>query len=153
MKKLAKILVTALVLIFLTTPVIVNAETPYKTYTVDGYGYVMETQTAYTPYSAITKVGETSFITPVDMSLSKSGNLYIADSGAKAILVCNLAGEEVRRIGDGILVTPTGVYVTEDETIYVADKDAGKEFVFNKDGSDSRIWHTIISNIWRCDAI
>lgn len=134
MKKLAKILVTALVLIFLTTPVIVNAETPYKTYTVDGYGYVMETQTAYTPYSAITKVGDTSFITPVDMSLSKSGNLYIADSGAKAILVCNLAGEEVRRIGDGILAAPTGVYVTEDETIYVADKDAGKVFVFNKDG-------------------
>lgn len=134
MKKIAKIIITAMILIFVTTPVIVNAQTPYKTYTVDGYGYVMETQTAYTPYSAITKVGETSFVTPMDMSLSKSGNLYIADAGAKAILVCNLEGEEVGRIGDGILTTPTGVYVTEDEKIYVADKDGGKIFVFNKDG-------------------
>ena len=114
---------------------VASAETPYKTYTVDGYGYVLETQSAYNPLSAITKVGETSFVTPVDMAISKEGNLYIADSGAHVILVSNLEGEQVAVIGEGILQTPTGVYVTEDGTVYVADKDAKKVFVFDKAGN------------------
>lgn len=112
-----------------------SADTPYKTYTVDGYGYVLETQSAYNPLAAITKVGETSFVTPVDMAISKEGNLYIADAGAHVILVSNLKGEQVGMIGEGILQTPTGVYVAEDGTVYVADKDAKKVFVFDKNGS------------------
>ncbi|MBQ6788200.1 MAG: YIP1 family protein [Lachnospiraceae bacterium] len=112
-----------------------SADTPYKTYTVDGYGYVLETQSAYNPLAAITKVGETSFVTPVDMAISKEGNLYIADAGAHVILVSNLEGEQVGIIGEGILQTPTGVYVAEDGTVYVADKDAKKVFVFDKAGN------------------
>lgn len=110
------------------------AQTPYKTYTVDGYGYVLETQSAYHPLAAITKVGETSFVTPMDMAISKDGNLYIADAGLHAILVCNLEGEQVDIIGEDVLKTPTGVYVTEDNIIYVADKDAKTVFVFNEQG-------------------
>lgn len=113
---------------------VATAQTPYKTYTVDGYGYVLETQSAYNPLAAITKVGETSFVTPMDMAISKDGNLYIADAGLHAILVSNLEGEQVGIIGEEILKTPTGVYVTEDNIIYVADKDAKKVFVFNEQG-------------------
>ena len=40
----------------------VYADSPYRTYTVDGYGYVTETQTAYLPYATITKVGEETLV-------------------------------------------------------------------------------------------
>ena len=134
MKKLRRIFVMLLCLVMMAG-MTASAETPYKTYTVDGYGYVLETQSAYNPLAAITKVGETAFVSPMDMAIGKEGNLYIADAGAHVILICSRDGEQVGSIGEGILQTPTGVYVTEDGTVYVADKDAKKVFVFDAQGN------------------
>ena len=134
MKKLRRIFVMLLCLVMMAG-MTASAETPYKTYTVDGYGYVLETQSAYNPLAAITKVGETAFVSPMDMAIGKDGNLYIADAGAHVILICSRDGEQVGTIGEGILQTPTGVYVTEDGTVYVADKDAKKVFVFDAQGN------------------
>ncbi len=111
------------------------AEVPYKTYTVDGYGYVSETQTAYTPVQAITRIGETAFETPVDMDISKDGKLYVADSAKKVIMVSDLQGNPIGNIGEGTLVTPTGVCVTDDDHVYVADKGAERVFVFDETGA------------------
>lgn len=134
MKKLRRIFAMLLCLVMMAG-MTVSAETPYKTYTIDGYGYVLETQSAYNPLAAITKVGETAFVSPMDMAIGKEGNLYIADAGAHVILICSRDGEQVGSIGEGILQTPTGVYVTEDGTVYVADKDAKKVFVFDAQGN------------------
>ena len=134
MKKLRRIFAMLLCLVMMAG-MTASAETPYKTYTVDGYGYVLETQSAYNPLAAITKVGETAFVSPMDMALGKDGNLYIADAGAHVILICSRDGEQVGSIGEGVLQTPTGVYVTEDGTVYVADKDAKKVFVFDAQGN------------------
>lgn len=134
MKKLRRIFAMLLCLVMIAG-MTASAETPYKTYTVDGYGYVLETQSAYNPLAAITKVGETAFVSPMDMAIGKDGNLYIADAGAHVILICSRDGEQVGTIGEGILQTPTGVYVTEDGTVYVADKDAKKVFVFDAQGN------------------
>ena len=134
MKKLRRIFAMLLCLVMMAG-MTASAETPYKTYTVDGYGYVLETQSAYNPLAAITKVGETAFVSPMDMAIGKDGNLYIADAGAYVILICSRDGEQVGSIGEGILQTPTGVYVTEDGTVYVADKDAKKVFVFDAQGN------------------
>ena len=134
MKKLRRIFAMLLCLVMMAG-MTASAETPYKTYTVDGYGYVLETQSAYNPLAAITKVGETAFVSPMDMAIGKDGNLYIADAGAHVILICSRDGEQVGSIGEGILQTPTGVYVTEDGTVYVADKDAQKVFVFDAQGN------------------
>ena len=134
MKKLRRIFAMLLCLVMMAG-MTASAETPYKTYTVDGYGYVVETQSAYNPLAAITKVGETAFVSPMDMAIGKDGNLYIADAGAHVILICSRDGEQVGSIGEGILQTPTGVYVTEDGTVYVADKDAKKVFVFDAQGN------------------
>lgn len=134
MKKLRRIFAMLLCLVMMAG-MTASAETPYKTYTVDGYGYVLETQSAYNPLAAITKVGETAFISPMDMAIGKDGNLYIADAGAHVILICSRDGEQVGSIGEGVLQTPTGVYVTEDGTVYVADKDAKKVFVFDAQGN------------------
>ena len=134
MRKLRRIFAMLLCLVMMAG-MTASAETPYKTYTVDGYGYVLETQSAYNPLAAITKVGETAFVSPMDMAIGKDGNLYIADAGAHVILICSRDGEQVGSIGEGILQTPTGVYVTEDGTVYVADKDAKKVFVFDAQGN------------------
>ena len=134
MKKLRRIFAMLLCLVMMAG-MTASAETPYKTYTVDGYGYVLETQSAYNPLAAITKVGETAFVAPMDMAIGKDGNLYIADAGAHVILICSRDGEQVGSIGEGILQTPTGVYVTEEGTVYVADKDAKKVFVFDAQGN------------------
>lgn len=134
MKKLRRIFAMLLCLVMMAG-MTASAETPYKTYTVDGYGYVLETQSAYNPQAAITKVGETAFVSPMDMAIGKDGNLYIADAGAHVILICSRDGEQVGSIGEGVLQTPTGVYVTEDGTVYVADKDAKKVFVFDAQGN------------------
>ena len=134
MKKLRRIFAMLLCLVMMAG-MTASAETPYKTYTVDGYGYVLETQSAYNPLAAITKVGETAFVSPMDMAIGKDGNLYIADAGAHVILICSRDGEQVGSIGEGVFQTPTGVYVTEDGTVYVADKDAKKVFVFDAQGN------------------
>lgn len=134
MKKLRRIFAMLLCLVMMAG-MTASAETPYKTYTVDGYGYVLETQSAYNPLAAITKVGETAFVSPMDMAIGKDGNLYIADAGAHVILICSRDGEQVGSIGEGVLQTPTGVYVTENGTVYVADKDAKKVFVFDAQGN------------------
>lgn len=134
MKKIRRIFAMLLCLVMMAG-MTASAETPYKTYTVDGYGYVLETQSAYNPLAAITKVGETAFVSPMDMAIGKEGNLYIADAGAHVILICSRDGEQVGTIGEGILQTPTGVYVTENGTVYVADKDAKKVFVFDAQGN------------------
>lgn len=134
MKKLRRIFAMLLCLVMMAG-MTASAETPYKTYTVDGYGYVLETQSAYNPLAAITKVGETAFVSPMDMAIGKDGNLYIADAGAHVILICSRDGEQIGSIGEGILQTPTGVYVTEDGTVYVADKDAKKVVVFDAQGN------------------
>lgn len=134
MKKFRRIFAMLLCLVMMAG-MTASAETPYKTYTIDGYGYVLETQSAYNPLAAITKVGETAFVSPMDMAIGKEGNLYIADAGAHVILICSREGEQVGSIGEGILQTPTGVYVTEDGTVYVADKDAKKIFVFDAQGN------------------
>ena len=59
MKK-ASIFLFALVMVMIFTliaPMAAYAETPYVTYTIDGYGWIRQTQTAYLAYETITKFG------------------------------------------------------------------------------------------------
>lgn len=115
--------------------VTVYAQTPYKTYMMDGYGSIRETQTAYEAYSTITKFGEESFSGADDMCVTEDGTIYVADTGNARILIGTLEGELVGIIGEGTLVTPKGVYVTDNGHVYVADRDAEAIFEFDADGS------------------
>lgn len=135
MSKKAKLVILLALCLSLVLGSTAIAETPYRTYTVDGYGYVLETQSAYNPASAITKVGETSFVTPMDMAIGNDGNLYIADAGAHVVMVSTVDGEEVRMIGEGTLQSPTGVFVSDDDKVYIADRDAKKVFVYDLEGN------------------
>lgn len=130
------LLMLALVMIFtMIAPMAAHAETPYVTYTIDGYGTIRQTQTAYLPYETITKFGEETLSGPSDMVLTEDGLIYIADSGNKRIVVGNLAGELIQIIGEGVLQNPMGVYVTKDKKVYVADRDANAVQIFDQTGN------------------
>lgn len=139
MKKITKSLFVSLIaLLFLAGLALdtmdVNADSPYKTYTIDGYGYVSETQTAYLPYKTITKISDEALLMPTDFTITEDGYIYILDSGNKRVVVSDMEGELVTTFGQGLLVNPKGIFVTADHTCYVADRDAKSIFVFDKDG-------------------
>lgn len=112
----------------------VQADSPYKTYTIDGYGYVTETQTAYLPYETITKIGDEALAGPTDFTLTDAGYMYILDSGNRRVVVSDMEANLVATFGEDVLVNPRGMYVTKDLTCYVADRDARSIFVFDRDG-------------------
>lgn len=138
MKKAWKklLLSVAAILIFssVVTPLTVQADAPYRTYTVDGYGYVTETQTAYLPSRTITKIGDEFLSAPTDFTILKDGYMYILDSGNKRVVVSDMNGELLDTFAEGILVNPKGMYVTSDHICYVADRDAKSIFVFDAEG-------------------
>ncbi len=113
----------------------VFADAPYRTYTVNGYGEVIETQTAYLPFETITKIGDEALKTPTDFALLEDGFVYILDSGNKRVVVADMEMNPVNIFGEGILVSPRGMYVTEDHICYIADRDANKIWVFDAEGS------------------
>ncbi|TAH70404.1 MAG: hypothetical protein EWM47_05360 [Anaerolineaceae bacterium] len=135
---LVQVILLSMVLTIILIPKPVYAEVPYKTYTHDAAGgnyNIIETQAAYLPGAAITKIGETSFAEARDMVITKDGYIYIADTGNRRILVSDLKGNYIREFGKGVLITPCGVFVTDDKLVYVADRDAKKVFVFDQKGN------------------
>lgn len=133
LKRIAAALLSA-VIICLTLSVSAFADTPYVTYTVNGYGQIRQTQTAYLAHATITKFDEEALMSPSDICIADDGLIYIADSGNKRIVVGTADGELVRTVGEGTLKNPRGVFVTDDGSIYVADRDAGRIFIFGNDG-------------------
>ena len=105
-----------------------TADAPYKSYTVDGYGSVTETQTAYLPYKTITKIGDEALLSPTDFCLLEDGTMYVLDSGNGRVVISDPEGEFLGSFGEGTLVTPRGIFVTEDRITYVADRDAKQIF-------------------------
>ena len=82
--KLAAVLLAAVVFASGTASVTVSADTPYLTYTVDGYGRMQETQTAYLAQKTLTKFGEEFLGNPNDIFITDDGEIYVADSGEAA---------------------------------------------------------------------
>ena len=135
MKRIALTVLLCVMVFTMIAPISVSAETPYVTYTVDGYGSIRQTQTAYLAHSTITKFGDETLSGPSDIMVTDDGLIYVADSGNKRIVVGNLEGDLVSIIGEGTLVNPMGVYVTEEKHVYVADRDAEKIFIFDESGA------------------
>lgn len=134
-KRIALTILLCVTVFTMLTPLSASAETPYVTYTIDGYGSIRQTQTAYLAHSTITKFGEETLAGPSDIMVTDDGLIYVADSGNKRIVVGNLEGDLVSIIGEGTLVNPMGVYVTKEKHVYVADRDAEKIFIFDENGA------------------
>ena len=135
-KKLFVSVVALLLAMGLGATTIAYAEAPYKTYTVDGYGSVTETQTAYLPCGTINKFGDVLLYEPVDFTILSDGTMYILDSAKKntKVLITDVNGNFYGSFGEDVLQDPYGIYVTEERICYVADRDARTVFVFDKDG-------------------
>lgn len=116
-----------------------HAEAPYKTYTVDGYGWMNQTQSAYMPYETILKFedGESGLAlkTPCDLKITDDGWFFVADTGNKRIVVADENYNVKLIIKDKEFKHPCGLFVTEDKTIYVADRDAKAIFVYDINGN------------------
>ena len=134
LKRLAAAVLMAAVIGMTLMSVTASAESPYVTYTINGYGQIRQTQTAYLAHATITKFDEEALASPADIFIADDGLIYVADTGNKRIVVGNRDGELVKIIGAGDLIKPTGVFVTDDGNIYVADQDAGKIVIFDNSG-------------------
>ncbi|MCI9078373.1 MAG: hypothetical protein HFH68_05515 [Lachnospiraceae bacterium] len=137
-KKILRLMTMFLAVVFFTSGIAAvpaSAETPYRTYTMDGWGRVLETQTAYLPNETIIKFGEEFLSSPNDLFITDDGEIYVADTGNSRIIVGNEAGELVRIIGEGILNTPRGVFVTDDKHVYVADSEGMAVYEFDEEGN------------------
>ena len=137
-KKILKLMALLLVAMGITSginSVTASAETPYLTYTVDGYGRMEETQTGYLAQDTIIKFGNQFLNGANDMCVTDDGKIYVADTGSASILVGTTDGELLTTIGKGTLKRPMGVYVTENNHVYVADHDAEAVFEFDDKGN------------------
>ena len=134
LKRLITAVLSAAVIGITMMSVTASADAPYVTYTINGYGQIRQTQTAYLAHSTITKFDEEALSGPSDICIASDGLIYIADSGNARIVVGTPEGELVRIIGKGTLKNPRGVFVTDNGDIYVADRDAERIFIFNNGG-------------------
>ncbi len=121
------------------TPELLNADNsfsvPYETYTSGPEGALVPTQTAYMPSSKISLTSYSGYGTlnsPEDMQVDEETNLvYIADTGNKRVMVCDLSGKAVAEIGKDVLSQPTGLAINGDH-LFVCDKANKLVYLFDK---------------------
>lgn len=142
MKRKRKILSLIAVLLFAigitseVSTVTVSAATPYRTYTIDGYGqYMVETQAAYLAKKTIIKFGNEFLKNPNDLVVKEDGRVYVADTGNSRVIVGDVNGNLIRKMGEGVLKRPMGLFVTDNNHVYVADRDAEAVFEFDENGT------------------
>lgn len=147
-KNKVKAMIFALAASFLLCPLGAYAqEAPYTSLTVDKDGHRVSTVDGYIPSGLWDKFGEEELNKPSDLFLAPNGEIYIADTGNKRILVCDRNGSFLYEITEG-LEGPAGVYVTEDGEVYVADPAAKKIFVFDADGKITKTFETPVSPLF-----
>ncbi|MBR3108871.1 MAG: hypothetical protein IKH30_17055 [Clostridia bacterium] len=117
------------------------AQMPYKTFTLGVNKELVETQTAYEPVRSMTRFGDETLKDPQDLRMGPDGNLYIADTGNKRVLVVSREGELIREIKDKKnFKTPSGVNVDAEGNIYVADESSRAVLVYSPEGKLIRTW-------------
>lgn len=113
-----------------------QAGIPYYTLTVGMDGTLVETQSAYEPVRTMVNFDGETLSKPNDMVLGPDGNLYIADTGNKRILVIAKNGTYVKSIGDkSTLSSPMGVFVDDKLNVYVADEGEKSVLLFDEAGN------------------
>lgn len=129
MKKLNKILTLLLsfCMTFTLASTVAEASVPYKTYTQNGYGEIVENQAAYNSLTTLISIGGISLAAPADLKITSDQLLYVCDTGSvdvtPKIIVTDLDNNLQRIIGEGDLKKPTGIYVNEKlGLLYVADQ-------------------------------
>ncbi|MBE5940240.1 MAG: hypothetical protein E7266_07570 [Lachnospiraceae bacterium] len=160
LNKLSAVIAGVMALLVVAQPIVSIADVPYKTFSQNGYGEYIQSQTAYTPGETIYKIvdnatDEIYYLDGAnDMMLASDGLIYIADTGNDRILVCDKDGNFVKKIDnesiapegtpedeiEKIIYKPEGLYVTAEGDIYVCIPllskyvNYGAVLKFNSDG-------------------
>jgi sugar lactone lactonase YvrE len=117
-------------------PAGVQAEAPYKTFSIDHKGSLVRTQDAYEPVGTIEKAGDTEFSGPSDIFVDGKDEIYVADTGNKRIVVMNRQGNVLRTFGEDVLQEPNGIFVDQQNSdVYVADTSLGQVLKFDAAGT------------------
>jgi len=83
---------------------------------------------------------------PRGIAVDNDGNIYVADTGNKRVLVFDAEGDFLQEIGsggglDGQLDEPVGLAIGPDDELYVADTWNQRIQVFNSNGQYLRHWY------------
>ena len=167
-KNLFRFLIACFVLAFsLAVPTKLNASAPYVTETVNRYGEMVETQTAYEPIKSVSTIEIAGVKTPLsskaqDLFIDNDDYLYLTDTGNARIIILDkdfnyinqIDSTFVKQVEDEsgnlvdapLLIQPQGVFV-RDNLIYVADfgknddLTSGRIQVFTYDKVNNIITH------------
>lgn len=136
----------SLVTIFLSFSVTAKADSPFDTFSVDGFGRTIFTQPAYEPEGVIARDiyiedenGEKVYSPlnkPQDLFIDQHDEIYIADTGNNRIVHLDKDGKLVRvlTVPESPLKQPSGLFVTENSDIYIADTGNKRVIHLNKEG-------------------
>ena len=105
----------------------------YKTYTQDGYGRYVRTQTAYQPTETLNAFDGEKFNGAEDIVLADDGSIFVADTLNKRIIHGSTQGELYAILTYEDFVSPMGLALDSDNNLYVADPNAGAVFMFSND--------------------
>lgn len=143
MKRWISIFILAITL--LTEPVTVFAQDlPYDTYNYDSKKNIVFTPAAYVPEEVIfgAELACGDFKDPQDMFITRSGMLYIADTGNNRIVVTDLQMKQPRVIAgfnnygmEDTFNAPAGLYCDEQGTLYIADTGNERIVILNQSGA------------------
>ena len=140
-------------LLCLLIPAAAQAKTPYKTFTVNGYGEMQETQTAYTVSRIISclEAGGKNDVVLADakkdlrgLFVGADGRLFLtfAERRKSYVYIADAAGTLLGSITDDAMTNPCDVFVAANGHIYVADPDANAVFEFTEEGKNGTLVHT-----------
>jgi DNA-binding beta-propeller fold protein YncE len=131
-----------------------EGDLPYMTYNYDYWSNVTYTPAAYVPDLTLRGTDfELSgqpigpFLTPQDMCIAPSGEIYVADTGNNRIVVLDGRMQKAVRIIESFdnfglrdtFSSPFGVAVSQKGRIYIADSQNKRIVILNADGTLSSI--------------
>lgn len=162
MKKITRILLLALALLFALSPV-VGAVEPYATYTYGKDGYSRISPTVYSPVMNVDSAYmglDVALGDPRDLFVDGDGNVYIVDATNNRVVVLDEYYKLSFIISDFIndqgipdsFTNPSGVFAN-DKLIYVCDTDANRIVVFDREGNFEKILAKPTSALFGEDAI
>ena len=135
MRRIVRSVVAAIIAVCVMCALPVSADPAYDTYTYSYQGQASLSPDAYLPEVTVSLENTTAgaLSSPQDIVSDKAGNLYIADSGNKRVVVLN-ADYTVQRVIDSYnvdgkaqpFVYPCGLFRDSEGGLYVADRDAGQ---------------------------
>ncbi|WP_100405241.1 YIP1 family protein [Bacillus solitudinis] len=107
------------------------AEAPYYTYTSDGQGTIIKTQTGYTPANQISVINGERLGMPEHVFVDKEDYIYITDSSHNKVYILDRHYRYYNELTSDKFSTVQSSFVTDDY-IYVVDSSQKKIFIFDK---------------------